>query len=150
MIKKRHLEIKSLLTESLCEKQGSYLIEEIMNRFPSIKELVEVSEQELVKICGIHRFNIKEHFICLYLNTKNCVIHKETIFIGSLNASIVRPVSVIVETLNVASGTLVGGATGTAIGTLVLPGAGTAIGYILGDSAGISVATKSKSRRVIN
>ncbi|MEW4370977.1 hypothetical protein [Paenibacillus kandeliae] len=55
-----------------------------------------------------------------------------------------RPVSVIVETLNVASGTLVGGATGAAVGTLILPGAGTALGYILGASAGISVATKSK------
>lgn len=55
-----------------------------------------------------------------------------------------RHVSVIVETLNVASGILVGGATGAAVGTLVLPGAGTALGYILGASAGISVATKSK------
>ncbi|MFD1363170.1 RadC family protein [Lentibacillus salinarum] len=33
----------------------------------------------------------QEHFVCLYLNTKNEVIHKETIFIGSLNSSVVHP-----------------------------------------------------------
>ena len=33
----------------------------------------------------------QEHFVTLFLNTKNQVIHKQTIFIGSLNASIVHP-----------------------------------------------------------
>jgi DNA repair protein RadC len=33
----------------------------------------------------------QEHFVCLYLNTKNQVLHRQTIFIGSLNASIVHP-----------------------------------------------------------
>lgn len=33
----------------------------------------------------------QEHFVVLFLNTKNQVIHKQTIFIGSLNASIVHP-----------------------------------------------------------
>jgi DNA repair protein RadC len=37
------------------------------------------------------RFLSQEHFVCLYLNTKNHVIHKQTVFIGSLNASIVHP-----------------------------------------------------------
>jgi DNA repair protein RadC len=37
------------------------------------------------------RFLTQEHFVALYLNTKNHVIHKKTIFIGSLNASIVHP-----------------------------------------------------------
>mgnify|MGYP001946399917 FL=1 len=36
------------------------------------------------------RFLNQEHFVCLYLNTKNQVIHKQTVFIGSLNASIVH------------------------------------------------------------
>ncbi|MCG2990905.1 hypothetical protein KZ294_25435, partial [Escherichia coli] len=34
---------------------------------------------------------LQEHFVCLYLNTKNQVLHKQTIFIGSLNSSIVHP-----------------------------------------------------------
>src|SRR5699024_10051258 len=33
----------------------------------------------------------QEHFIALFLNTKNQVIHKQTIFIGTLNSSIVHP-----------------------------------------------------------
>lgn len=33
----------------------------------------------------------QEHFVVLYLNVKNQVIHKQTIFMGSLNASIVHP-----------------------------------------------------------
>ena len=32
-----------------------------------------------------------EHFVCLFLNVKNQVLHKQTIFVGSLNASIVHP-----------------------------------------------------------
>ncbi|MFS0861722.1 DNA repair protein RadC [Fredinandcohnia sp. 179-A 10B2 NHS] len=43
------------------------------------------------------RFLSQEHFVCLYLNTKNQVIHRQTIFIGSLNASIVHPREVYKE-----------------------------------------------------
>ncbi|MFD2133678.1 DNA repair protein RadC [Pseudogracilibacillus auburnensis] len=36
--------------------------------------------------------NLKqEHLVVLFLNTKNQIIHRQTIFIGSLNASIVHP-----------------------------------------------------------
>ncbi|MDP4162432.1 MAG: DNA repair protein RadC [Bacillota bacterium] len=45
------------------------------------------------------RFLSQEHFVCLYLNTKNQVLHKQTIFIGSLNASIVHPREVFKEAL---------------------------------------------------
>ncbi|ETK30113.1 DNA repair protein RadC [Paenibacillus larvae subsp. larvae DSM 25719] len=37
------------------------------------------------------RYLHKEHFVCLFLNTKNQVLAKETMSIGSLNASIVHP-----------------------------------------------------------
>ncbi|MCM3237160.1 DNA repair protein RadC [Heyndrickxia oleronia] len=43
------------------------------------------------------RFLSQEHFVCLYLSTKNQVIHQQTIFIGSLNASIVHPREVFKE-----------------------------------------------------
>jgi DNA repair protein RadC len=43
------------------------------------------------------RFLTQEHFVCLYLNTKNQVMHKQVIFIGSLNASIVHPREVYKE-----------------------------------------------------
>jgi DNA repair protein RadC len=45
------------------------------------------------------RFLTQEHFVCLFLNTKNQVIHKQTIFIGSLNASIVHPREIFKEGL---------------------------------------------------
>jgi DNA repair protein RadC len=41
----------------------------------------------------------QEHFVALYLNTKNQVIHQQTVFIGSLNASIVHPREVFKEAL---------------------------------------------------
>ncbi|WP_077621359.1 RadC family protein [Sediminibacillus massiliensis] len=39
----------------------------------------------------------QEHFVCMFLNTKNQVLHRQTIFIGSLNASIVHPREVFRE-----------------------------------------------------
>ncbi|WP_217586857.1 RadC family protein [Lentibacillus saliphilus] len=39
----------------------------------------------------------QEHFVVLFLDTKNQVIHRQTIFIGSLNASIVHPREVFRE-----------------------------------------------------
>lgn len=45
------------------------------------------------------RFLSQEHFVCLYLNTKNQVLHRKTVFIGSLNASIVHPREVFKEAL---------------------------------------------------
>ncbi|TXK84723.1 DNA repair protein RadC [Paenibacillus sp. N3.4] len=37
------------------------------------------------------RYLQKEHFVCLFLNTKNHVLAQETLSMGSLNASIVHP-----------------------------------------------------------
>lgn len=37
------------------------------------------------------RLEEKEHFLTLYLNARNVMIHKETVSIGSLNANIVHP-----------------------------------------------------------
>lgn len=35
------------------------------------------------------RFLTQEHFICLYLNTKNQIIHRQTVFVGGLNSSLI-------------------------------------------------------------
>jgi len=45
------------------------------------------------------RFLTQENFVVLYLNTKNHVIHKQTIFIGGLNSSLVHPREVFKEAL---------------------------------------------------
>lgn len=49
----------------------------------------------------------QEHFVCLFLNTKNQVISKETIFVGSLNASIVHPREIFRKAVQRASAALI-------------------------------------------
>ncbi|MFC4402371.1 RadC family protein [Gracilibacillus xinjiangensis] len=122
---------KKLLATTTREKEDSYIVNELFTRYPSIQELLDVTEEELLQIKGIgkvkasqiiaalqlarmnpcpveDRFTIRspedafeylremqylnqEHFVVLGLNTKNQVVFRETIFIGSLNASIVHP-----------------------------------------------------------
>ena len=124
--------IKNLFAQTLAERPGSYIVEELFSRFPSIAELMSATEQELMQIKGIGKAKAKqilaalelakrlnapaeapyiirsprdvaqlmipemrylqvEQFVVLFLNTKNGVIAKETISIGSLSASIVHP-----------------------------------------------------------
>jgi DNA repair protein RadC len=124
--------LKSLMIDSLREKQGSYIVEELFRRYPSTSELMDATEQQLVQIKGVgigkarqitallklaraisvpmqdpciirspadafklvepeFRFLKKEHFVCLFLNTKNHLIAKETVSVGTLNATIVHP-----------------------------------------------------------
>ncbi|MEE1130348.1 MAG: DNA repair protein RadC [Caryophanon sp.] len=53
----------------------------------SIRSPADAAEYVMEELSGLQQ----EHFLVLYLNTKNEVMHKETVFIGSLNASIVHP-----------------------------------------------------------
>ncbi|WP_018921619.1 RadC family protein [Salsuginibacillus kocurii] len=53
------------------------------------------------------RFLRQEHFVSLCLDTKNQVIHRETLFIGSLNASIVHPREVFKEALRRSAASLI-------------------------------------------
>jgi DNA repair protein RadC len=125
------LTFKSLLATTIREKDDSYIVSEIFTRFPSIQELLGVTEEELLQISGIGRVKAqqiiaalrlarlnpttaeeryairspkdaynylkdmqylhREEFVCLGLNTKNEIMFRQTIFAGSLNASIVHP-----------------------------------------------------------
>ncbi|PFG14104.1 DNA replication and repair protein RadC [Bacillus sp. es.036] len=53
------------------------------------------------------RFLSQEHFVCLYLNTKNQVLHRQTVFVGSLNASIVHPREVFREAFRRSAASLI-------------------------------------------
>lgn len=122
---------KLLLASTIRDKADGYVVNEIFARYPSVQELLDVTEEELLQINGIGKVKAKqilsalmlarmnpcpvesrvtirspedaynylnemkylsqEHFVVLGLNTKNEIIFKETVFIGSLNASIVHP-----------------------------------------------------------
>lgn len=45
------------------------------------------------------RFLQQEHFVCLFLNTKNHIIHRQTIFVGGLNSSLVHPREIFKEAI---------------------------------------------------
>ncbi|MET3290414.1 JAB domain-containing protein [Brevibacillus fluminis] len=49
----------------------------------------------------------QEHFVCLFLNTKNQVIGKQTVFVGSLDASIVHPREVFKEAIKRSSASVI-------------------------------------------
>lgn len=53
------------------------------------------------------RFLKKEHLIVVLLNTKNIVIQKETISIGSLNSSIVHPQQVFIPAIRKSAASIV-------------------------------------------
>lgn len=122
---------KHLLATTTREKEDSYVVNELFTRYPSIQELLDVTEEELLQIKGIgkvkgqqiiaalqlarmnpnpseERFTIRspedayeylrdmqylnqEHFVVLGLNTKNEILYRETIFVGTLNSSVVHP-----------------------------------------------------------
>ena len=60
-------------------QQGLGLLPTISCPAEAVPLLAEIKDQR------------KEHFLCLYLNARNQVVHKEVISIGSLSASIVHP-----------------------------------------------------------
>lgn len=53
------------------------------------------------------RYLQKEHFVCLFLNTKNHIIAQETLSVGSLNASIVHPREVFRAAIKCSSASIV-------------------------------------------
>lgn len=61
-------------------------------RQPIEKQQYVKSPPEVVSLLeGDMRYLKKEIFVCIHLNTKNVILRKETISVGSLNASIVHP-----------------------------------------------------------
>jgi DNA repair protein RadC len=49
----------------------------------------------------------QEHFVCLFLNTKNHIIGKQTVFVGSLDSSIVHPREVFKEAIRRSSASVI-------------------------------------------
>ncbi|MET1138804.1 JAB domain-containing protein, partial [Bacillus subtilis] len=63
------------------------------------RDVIRFPEDAANFLMGDMRFLSQELLVCVYLNTKNQVIHKRTVCIGSLNSSIVHPREVFKEAL---------------------------------------------------
>jgi len=61
-------------------------------------EIIDSTQDALHQIKELRKFK-KEYFICLYLNARNQLVHKELITIGSLNYAIVSPRDIFIPAL---------------------------------------------------
>ncbi|HDX9538239.1 MULTISPECIES: DNA repair protein RadC [Bacillus] len=62
---------KLLLATTIREKDNSYIVSEIFSRFPSIQELLDVTEEELLSIKGIGRVKAQQIIAALKLARLN-------------------------------------------------------------------------------
>jgi DNA repair protein RadC len=49
----------------------------------------------------------QEHFMCLYLNTKSELIKKETVFIGTINQTLIHPREILRTAIKISSSSLI-------------------------------------------
>lgn len=59
--------IKSLLGEALAEKPGSYIVDEIFARFPTVQELMNATKYELLSIKGVGEVRARQITTALQL-----------------------------------------------------------------------------------
>ena len=62
----------------------------ILQAQQSGRPLIETIEQAVAQIHDI-RTHKREHFVALYLNARNELIHRENLSVGTVNASIIHP-----------------------------------------------------------
>lgn len=145
-----HAELLAILLRTGTKDESViHLATRILNQVGSIRQLVDLSIEELTSIRGIGtakaiqikagielgrritrtsrdeasiirsprdvadmlieqmRYLQKEHFVCLFLNTKNQVISQETLSMGSLNAAIVHPREVFRAAIKCSSASMI-------------------------------------------
>ena len=145
-----HAELLAILLRTGTRRESAiHIAQRILMQVGSIRQLVDLSIEELTQIKGIGpakavqlkaavelglrlsrsrhmepvvirsprdaaellteqlRYLQKEHFVCLFLNTKNHVIAQETLSMGSLNASIVHPREVFRAAIKCSSASLI-------------------------------------------
>jgi DNA repair protein RadC len=78
---------------------GVELGRRICRSLPDERPVIRNPEDAAYLVMDELRYLQQEHFVCLFLNTKNQVIHKKCVFIGSLNSSVVHPREVFKEAI---------------------------------------------------
>lgn len=145
-----HAELLAILIRTGTRNQSAVqLSNQLLQQCGSLRELVDMSLEELTTIKGIGqakalqllagielgkrvarsslgdvvtvrspydaamymmeemRYLKKEHFVCLFLNTKNHIIGKETLSMGTLNASLVHPREVFRAAIRISSASII-------------------------------------------
>lgn len=64
---------------------------ELGRRLQSDRNREILSSEDIWKSCADFRDSKKEHFVAFYFDTQNCLIERQIISIGTLNASLVHP-----------------------------------------------------------
>jgi len=81
----------------------------LMNRFKLENKYIVRCPEDAAKYLSDLSILDQEHFEVIFLNTKNVVIGRKTIFKGSLNASIVHPREVFREALRLSAASIIAG-----------------------------------------
>lgn len=82
---------------------GRRLAQAAMGDKPTVRTPEDVARYLMEDL----RYLSKEHFVCLFLNTKNHIVAKETLSMGSLNASLVHPREVFRAAIKQGSASLI-------------------------------------------
>lgn len=82
---------------------GSRVHQTNQPKYGRVQSSFGIAQQLIDELKDCHQ----EHLVCLYLNTKNEIIHRKTIFIGSLNQSIAHPREIFREAVRCSAARLI-------------------------------------------
>ncbi|RXZ84539.1 JAB domain-containing protein [Paenibacillaceae bacterium] len=145
-----HAELLAILLRTGTRRESAvHLASRVLKECGSLRNLVDMSMEELISIHGIGpakalqlragielgrrlsrstmedkptvrspkdaadymmeqmRYLDKEHFVCLFLNTKNHIIAEQTLSVGTLNASLVHPREVFRAAIKCSSASII-------------------------------------------
>jgi DNA repair protein RadC len=99
LIKIKKIGIKKITLKDLIEIKGLgpakasqvFAVLELGKRLNMENKLEILSASDVWNFCADIRALQRENFIAFYLDTQNCLIERQTISIGTLNASLVHP-----------------------------------------------------------
>ena len=80
---------------------------EFGNRYNAENKPEIITPEDVWNFCNDIRSQKREHFVVIYLDTQNHVIEKETISIGTLNASLVHPREVFEPALKLSAASII-------------------------------------------
>lgn len=86
---------------------GIELGQRLVKALPEDTDVIRCPSDAVQLVMEEMRFLQQEHFVCMFLNTKNRVIDKKCIFIGSLNTSVVHPREIFREAIRCSAASVI-------------------------------------------